>query len=80
MSTKYDFIAVAKRCQPKPPGAVAAAELECTVNIAFSFSRPSVHRGDNGVHPNTVLELNMSWGTAQTAFRREDHENHRLHA
>ena len=58
------------------PAAAAAAELECTVNIAFSSSPPSVHRGDNGVYPNTVLEPNMSLGTAQTALRREENENH----
>ena len=58
------------------PAAAAAAELECTVNIVFSSSPPPVHR----VYPNTVLELNMSLGTAQTAFRREEFENHMLHA
>ena len=61
------------RSRHAPPAQAAAAattaELECTVNIVFSSSPPSVHRGDNGVYPNTVPELNMSLGTAQTAFR-----------
>ena len=69
------------RSRHAPPAqAPAAAELECTVNIFFRLLHHQFTEVTKGSTRTRFPELNMSLGTAQTAFRREEYENHMLHA